>query len=124
MASGTEQRQRLRTIAVRCTDTEYAVIQEKASNAGLFAAANLRAAALGNPGLRAVRRQPVDRQELCRLLGELGRVGNNLNQIARALNVDDRPPLPEITAALADFSAMRVLIHAALGKATEPPDAD
>ena len=124
MASGTEKRRRTRLIPVRCTDNEYAVIQEKASSAGLFAGGYLRASALGTAGPRAVRRPPVDRQELARLLGELGRVGNNLNQIARALNVDDPPPLEEVAAALADFSEMRALVHAALGKASGAGDAD
>jgi hypothetical protein len=124
MGSGSDKRQRNRRIIVRCTDSEFATILDRADRAGLFAAAFLRASALGSPGPRAVRRPPVDRQELARLLGELGRVGNNLNQIARALNVDDPPPTSEITAALKDFSTMRGLVHAALGKVTEPPDAD
>jgi len=124
MASGSDKRQRNRRIIVRCTDSEFSAIFDRADRAGLYAAAYLRAAALGSPGPRAVRRPPVDRQELCRLLGELGRVGNNLNQIARALNVDDRPPLTEITTALTEFSAMRALVHAALGKNPDPRDAD
>jgi hypothetical protein len=105
----------MRVIAIRCTDNEYAVIHAMASRVGLFASGYLRAVALGTPGPRAVKRPPVDRKELARLLGELGRVGNNLNQIARALNVDDRPPLAEIAAALSEFAAMRALVRAALG---------
>jgi len=124
MASGTEKRRRGRTIPVRCTDNEFAVIHAKASDAGLFAGGYLRATALGSPGPRAVRRPPVDRQEIARLLGELGRVGNNLNQIARAFNSGEIPPPSEITAALESFSEMRAAIRNALGKATESEDAD
>ncbi|MEX2206682.1 MAG: plasmid mobilization relaxosome protein MobC [Myxococcota bacterium] len=124
MASGSEKRRRMRTIAIRCTDSEYAVIHAKASSAGLFAAGYLRAVALGAPGPRALRRPPVDRRELARLLGELGRVGNNLNQIARALNTGDPPPNGELSTALAEFAEMRALIRTALGHTTGPAHGD
>jgi hypothetical protein len=41
---------------------------------------------LGDAGPRAKRRVPVDREELARLSVAIGRVGNNVNQIAHALN--------------------------------------
>ena len=49
-------------------------------------AAFLRAAALGDAGPRAQRRAPADKDALLRILGHLGRIGNNVNQIARRLN--------------------------------------
>jgi len=117
MASGSEKRQRQRLIQVRCTDAEFAAIQARAHLAGLYAGTYLRAVALGAPGPRALRRTPVDRKELARLLGELGRVGNNLNQIARALNVGNEAPSEELLAALQTLAEMRRLTRKALGHA-------
>lgn len=122
MSSGSDKRQRNRRIIIRCTDSEYATIIDRADRAGLFASGYVRAIALGNPGPRALRRPPVDRQELVRLLGELGRVGNNLNQIARALNSFNAPPHEEITAAVHAFLEMRALVHAALGRTPDRPE--
>ena len=56
-------------ISVRCTAKDHAVINEAATNAGLSIGAYLRALALGSPGPRAVRRPPIERKELARLLG-------------------------------------------------------
>ena len=116
MASGSEKRRRRRLIQVRCTDAEFDVIQAKADHAGLYAASYLRATALGTPGPRALRRPPVDRKELARLLGELGRVGNNLNQIARSLNLGDSPPSEELLETPRAFAEMRTLTRRALGQ--------
>lgn len=115
MASGSDKRQREKVIPVRCSEPEFLFIHAKADQAGLFAGGYLRALALGSPGPRALRRPPVDRKELARLLGEIGRVGNNLNQIARAFNMDNRPPPQELTAALESFSELRGLVRRALG---------
>lgn len=86
MASGTDTRQRTGQILVRLTDEELAAIDAKADRAGIARAAFMRAAALGAVGPRAQRRPPADHVALRQLLGELGRIGNNLNQLARAGN--------------------------------------
>ena len=86
MASGTDTRQRASQILVRLTDEELAAIDAKADRAGIARAAFMRAAALGAIGPRAQRRPPADHVALRQLLGELGRIGNNLNQLARAGN--------------------------------------
>lgn len=113
--NGSERRQRERIIAVRCTPAEYDGIHALAEAAGLPAGAYLRAAAFGSPGPRAQRRPPVDRQELARLLGQLGKIGGNLNQIARALHQRDYPPVDEIKTALAAVTETRALIRKAIG---------
>lgn len=115
MASGSEKRRRQRLIQVRCTEAEYQAIWARADRAGLYASTYLRAAALGSPGPRALRRPPVNRQELARLLGEIGRVGNNLNQVARALNSGRNPPPQALLEALRDLSEIRSLTRKALG---------
>src|SRR5579863_8476861 len=57
-----------RLIAIRCTAEDHAVIDREATRAGLSVSAYLRTLALGAPGPRAVRRPPVERTELAKLL--------------------------------------------------------
>ena len=115
MASGSGNRKRTKQCLVRFTEEEYTAIEAKADKAGIASAAFLRAAALGDPGPRAQRRPPADHQALRRILGELGRVGNNLNQIAHRLNAGDRAHIPDLANALAAYLDIRNAIFDALG---------
>ncbi|HEX3885410.1 MAG TPA: plasmid mobilization relaxosome protein MobC [Stellaceae bacterium] len=124
MASGTDKRQRTEQCLVRFTEQEFAEVAGKADKAGVAAAAFLRAAALGSPGPRAQRRPPVDHIALRQLLGECGRVGNNLNQIAHNLNAGRPANIPELREALAAYLDIRAAILRALAMETtgeEPP---
>jgi Mobilization protein NikA len=103
--AGSDKRRRLRQSLVRWTDEEFNAV-----------AAFMRAAALGDAGPRAQRRPPADHKALRQILGELGRVGNNLNQIARALNAGEQARLPELKDALRAYMTIRDAIFAALGK--------
>jgi hypothetical protein len=103
-------------ISVRCTAEDHAEIDEQATKAGLSKGAYLRALALGEPGPRAVRRPPIERKELARLLGHLGKVGSNINQLAHAKNANGAfPGLPELTAIRRDIGEMRDALIKALG---------
>ena len=64
---------------------------------------------LGRPP-RQFRRPQVDRIELARLLGELGRVGNNLNQITRKLHLEAAIEMPEVKDALNDLAESKTMI--------------
>lgn len=104
-------------ISVRCTAKEREAINEAATRAGLSIGAYLRTQALGNAGPRAVRRPPVERKELARLLGHLGKLGSNLNQLARAFNREARPPgLDELIAMRKHLVELRDALMAALGR--------
>lgn len=106
-----------RFIAVRCSDAEHASIAEKAAQTGLSIGAFLRSLALGDAGPRAVRRPPVERKELARLLGHLGKVGSNINQLAHAFNRDRIiPGFPDILAIREDIRQMRAALMKALGR--------
>jgi hypothetical protein len=50
------------------------------------------------------------------ILSELGRVGNNLNRITRALNDGEQARFPELKEGLLDYLAIRAAIFTALGK--------
>jgi len=108
---------RTRFIAVRCTETEHAAIAEKASQAGLSVGAFLRSLALGSPGPRAVRKPPVERRELARLLAWLGKLGSNVNQLAHGYNRERKfPGFPELLAIRQEIADMRAALLKALGR--------
>ena len=104
-------------ISVRCTAEERSKIDEAARQAGLSIGAYLRSLALGSAGPRAVRRPPIERKELARLLGHLGKVGSNLNQLAHAFNRDRRiPGLAELAAMRQQVGELRDALMKALGR--------
>lgn len=65
----------------RLSEKERKLLQEKADHAGLSPSAYLRAMIRGKP-----REFPEIRKEMQFLRLELSRIGNNINQIARAEN--------------------------------------
>lgn len=116
MTSGTEKRQRDATLTIRLTPEERAAIDAAADRAGLTAGSHARQVLLGAPAPRQVRRPPVERKELARLLGELGKVGSNLNQLARETNEGEPPHYQEVLAVLASLLPVRDAILIALGR--------
>ena len=118
MASGTDKRQRGETVTVRLTKDERETLDALASRSGLAAGAFMRASAFGDAGPRAQRRPPVDHKALKQLLGQWGRIGNNLNQIAKHLNAGDPIDIPELKAALAGHPDIRIAILRALAMGT------
>jgi hypothetical protein len=85
--SGSEKRQRSRLAQIRLDDAEAVKLEELASASGLSVGAYIRAAALKSAGVRAKPRPSIDRELLARTNADLNRVGNNINQIAHALNI-------------------------------------
>jgi hypothetical protein len=80
-------------ITIRCTVKQYAAIQEGAARSGLSIGAYLRTLAVGHPGPRSVHRPRPGDTELTRLLGHIGKLGSNVNQIAKIANTYRRPPI-------------------------------
>lgn len=106
-------------IAVRCTEADREKITAKANDAGLSVGAFLRATALGSAGPRAVKKPRVEREQLARLLGEIGKLGSNVNQIARRVNTTgDRPGAQELDEMRTDIAVMRAALMKALGRET------
>jgi hypothetical protein len=117
MTSGSDKRQRQEALRIRLTTTERATIAAAAERGGLSVAGYARSVLLSAPPVRQARRPPVERLELARLLAELGRVGSNVNQIARALNAGGDLGQEGLTAALADINDMHDAVLTALGRA-------
>jgi len=116
MTHGSEKRARKRHLTVRLTDDERAAIDLAAEAAGLMPGSYARQVMLGGPAPRAVRKSPVERRELVRLLGELGKIGSNLNQIAKSLNTGVVVYEVEIAVALRAVMDMRDAVMLALGR--------
>jgi hypothetical protein len=112
--SGSENRQRSRILTVRLTPQEAAAVRHKAKTHGQSVGALLRS------NLLHVRLQPsrVEQQAVARLLGQLGKIGSNINQIAFHLNAGRPGDRVEgsLEAALRDLSELRLACLQALGK--------
>jgi len=108
---------RTRFIAVRCDETEYTTITESAQRAGLSVGAYLRSAATGEAGPRARRTPPVEYQALGWILGQIGKIGSNINQMAKAYNQSQLVPgFPELLAIRREVQEMREALMKALGR--------
>jgi len=114
--SGSETRQRSHLVQVRCTVEEHAQFQAAAERAGLSVGAYLRHQGIGATGPRAARRPPIERTLLAQLLGELGKCGSNVNQIARTLNTGGDEP-PWLSRVMDEMHATAAAIRRAMGKA-------
>jgi len=112
---GSETRQRTAAVLVRLTPAELATATARAEAAGLSLASYFRAAALGSAGPR-VRRQYADVDMLRRLLGAVGKVGANVNQLAAAANRGALPDDADIGSAVRDIRDLRAGIMQALGR--------
>ena len=120
MASGSEKRQRDKVLRIRCLQEEFKAIVAKADKAGFSTGAFARACLLDDPGPRAQRRPPADHVVLRQILGHVGRIGNNINQIARALNTGGVVSDAELHEALTAYLDIRDAIFKALGKNPGP----
>lgn len=90
-----EKRRRTTQILVRVTPDEYAAIDDSAAADRLSPAAYLRAAGLG--GGDFVRR------DAAQIVGALGRVGNNLNQLTVHAHRGRLPAAQELDAVITDL---------------------
>lgn len=112
---GSETRQRQKMLTIRLSENEHRMLRERADMIGLSLGGYARKMALGKPGPRSKRQPTAPRDELRRLKGELGRIGNNINQIAYCLNSGDTPLPNELEAAIAELEQINGLIRHALG---------
>lgn len=104
-------------VRLRCTERQHAELAERADRAGLSVAAYIMAMSLGEATPRGARRPPIERRLLAKLLGETGKIGSNINQIARALNMGQTDPdALQLAPIQAELSLIRDALMAALGR--------
>lgn len=118
---GSDKRKRDSVVSIRLDGEERARALELADKSGLALGAFARAAMFGATGLRAKRRPTADREALLRVLGELGRVGNNVNQIAHRLNAGQQADADEVRRACREVVAAMDLVREALGQPSSGP---
>ena len=85
--SGSDSRRMTRLVTIRYTEEEFAELDESASRAGITRPSYIRQQSLSKPKARSTRRPPIERHLLAKTLGQIGKVGSNLNQIAHAANM-------------------------------------
>jgi hypothetical protein len=89
------------------TPAEKADLDRRAAEAGMDVAAFVRHQIFGTPGPRVRQRQmSAELAELARLRGDLGYIGNNLNQLTRLANMGDLDRPRELDAVLARITAL------------------
>lgn len=114
---GSETRQKSAPpLSVRVSPAERAEIEAAAEAANLTIASYIRETVLRAPQTKKVRRPSLDRALLAQMLGQLGKVGGNLNQIAHRLNEGRGVGAARIEAAVEDFKELRKEIIIALRK--------
>lgn len=115
--SGSEKRQRQHSLTVRFNATEHAAVVSQAEAVGLTAASFARTQLLDVPAPRGSRRPPVERAQVAQLLGQIGKVGSNINQIARTLNAGmGSPSQRDLAEAMGAVLDMRDACLKALGR--------
>lgn len=101
-----EQRHKSRVVPFRVSPQEYATLTRLADRERLTVGSYIRWVSIEEPTkekptTRARRRPTIEVQAVSGLLGQLSKIGSNLNQIAKRANSGDRPLLSELHDTLA-----------------------
>lgn len=107
--SGSDTRQRRIMLSARFNAQEAEAIRQMADSAGMPVASFMRAAALNRPK----RRPPGGRQDAARILGQLGRIADELR--ALQANGSVAPDHPHLVAAWRDLAEVRFVCLQHLG---------
>ncbi len=116
MASGTETRQRTCDVRIRLTPAEHARLSDAAASAGLSLGGYARRILLDAPPARQSRRPPVEKAELARILAAIGKIGSNVNQLARTWNAGGTVEADSVEEAARSIREIRDAVMAALGR--------
>jgi hypothetical protein len=114
--SGSNTRQRGRVLQVRLTEAERAKVEAAAEAGRLSLSGYARALLMGEPTPGTKRRPPADAAELARLLGQLGKIGSNLNQLTRLGNQRQIVPPAALAACVEEVAALTAKIAEALNR--------
>ena len=106
-------------VTIRLTDTEFSIIENTAEQADMTISEYMRKQIMEgqvNTKFEVV----ADVKEIKKLIGELGKIGSNLNQIARYLNeygVPYNALSGEVRAAISDLAALKFEVLQKVGEA-------
>ncbi|MGE0269607.1 MAG: plasmid mobilization relaxosome protein MobC [Candidatus Omnitrophota bacterium] len=113
--SGTAKGKRTYILPVRFDEAEQQALAELVEATGYTRAALIRHGLFRTSPPRAVSRPTVEHQEVARLLGALGRIGGNINQLAKHANAG-RYQSNSIELALRELRELRTACLKALGQ--------
>lgn len=122
--SGSNKRQRQIVMRARLSDAEAQAVRKMAETSGMSVGEIIRRALLNTP-VPYRRRPSLKHEDAVRILGQLGKIGSNINQIARHANSGRPMDRMENTLeyALRDLSELRIECLRALGCERIPDDA-
>lgn len=104
---GRETRQRQKVVRARVTADEFDKITADAQAVGLSVGGYLRFLGMRMETPRTKRAAPLpESQDLARLVGGLGRIGGNLNQLTKLANQRQIVPPSALDASLAEVRAL------------------
>ncbi len=107
--------QKARKASIRYTAAEYATVEEAAQQGGLSFGAYVRKVTTGKVGPRARGRKTERSVELAKAVAHWGKVGSNINQLARAANMHRQGVDPQtfqaILRALHEIKAIFTTLH-------------
>lgn len=110
-----EVRQRTEIINFRVLPEERALFEDRCQNSGLSKADYFRMKCLEEKPLRKRKAPNVQTEILLKTLGQIGKVGSNLNQIAKDVNMGYLPINNELEIALNELKELRSKIRNAIG---------
>lgn len=117
-------RSRATQLNIRVSEAEKQQLADDAARAGLPVSVYARQLLFDAPVPRQVRRPSVDTQYLARLLGHIGKIGGNINQLAKKANQGIAPQLDALQAELTALKTLRQEIKQALGRREERQSPD
>ena len=111
---GSEKRRRNHTVTIRLSDEEHAILEETAERTGYSKSYLFRRALLSAPPPRARPRPSIQTKQIARVLAQLGKIGSNINQLAKYANLG-RTQSAQIELALRELGELRLACLQALG---------
>lgn len=102
-------------LSVRLTDEERAELERRAERSGLTLGGYFKSVVFNSPPPPQSRRPSADREELGKLLAAIGRIGNNVNQLARVANAGSWPESEKLSQAVREIQWIRKSLMKALG---------
>ncbi|MFY0599305.1 MAG: plasmid mobilization relaxosome protein MobC [Cyclobacteriaceae bacterium] len=112
-----KEKNRLRNVRVfiRLLPEEKKAFEQRCSDAGLTQADYFRRLCLEATPLRKRKSPSVNTQLLTQYLAQIGKIGSNLNQIAKRTNAEIFPSSRELGKVTDDIMQLRTIIRKALG---------
>ena len=102
-------------LSIRLSENERLEIEDRAQRSGFTMGGYCKHVIFNTQPPRQSRRPVPEKAELSRLIGHVSRVGGNINQIARQLNMHSTIDVVEIQSAVSDIAQTRAAILKALG---------